>query len=344
MKIGMYYSNNDVRVEESDTPHIGKDELLVRVMASGICGTDVVEWYRRSRIPLVLGHEIAGEIVKTGEGVKKYRAGDRISASHHVPCGSCRYCEMGHHSVCDTLRRTNFDPGGFSEYLRLPAINVKKGVYKLPDSVSYEEATFIEPLACVIRAQKLAGYRKGQDLLVLGSGISGLLHVQLARERSYGKIMATDVNGYRLKTAEKLGADYTINACDNVPEKIKSLNEGRLADMVILCTGAPSAIRQALSSVEKGGTVLFFASTEEGFEFSLSVNDFFWKNETTLTSSYAANPQEHLQALELIKNKKVKVRNMITHRLPLQDIQKGFNLVKEAKESLKVIIEPNNKK
>lgn len=337
----MYYSNNDVRVEEKPKPKIGPGELLVKVMASGICGTDVVEWYRRDRVPLVLGHEIAGEVVGTGDGVKRYKVGDRISASHHVPCNTCHYCLMGHHTVCDTLRKTSFDPGGFAEFLRIPAINVEKeGVYLLPKEVSFEEATFIEPLACVLRSQAQAGYKKGQTVLIIGSGISGLLHIQLAKARSFGKIIATDINDYRLKMASKFGADLVINAKENIPEKVKEFNGGRLADLVILCTGAKPAIEQALKSVGRGGTILFFASTEEGVAFSLSINEFFWKNEVTLISSYAANPKEHMDALELIRSKKVGVKDMVTHRLGLGDIQKGFKLVAEAKESLKVIIEP----
>ena len=340
MRVGMYYGNSDVRVEEMSKPQIGKGEILIRVMASGICGTDVVEWYRRNRIPLVLGHEIAGEIVELGEGVKQYKRGDRISASHHVPCGSCHYCLMGHHTVCDTLRRTSFEPGGFSEFLRLPSINVEKGVYRLPLDVSYEEATFIEPLACVLRGQRLAGYRKGQCLLVIGSGISGLLHIQLAKSKAFGKIIATDINDYRLKSALGLGADHAIHAGDNVPEKIKDLNEGRLADLVILCASARPAFEQAFNSIERGGTILIFASAEENYNFLLPINKLFWRNEINLLSSYAANPEEHLTSLELISKKKVDVKSMITHRFGLKDIQKGFKLVAEAKESIKVIIEP----
>jgi L-iditol 2-dehydrogenase len=337
----MYYGNNDVRVEERPKPKIVAGEILVKVVASGICGTDVVEWYRRNKIPLVLGHEIAGEIVEVGEGVKQYKVGDRISASHHVPCNACHYCLMGHHTVCDTLRKSNFDPGGFAEFVRLPAINVEKeGVYLLPEDVSFEEATFIEPLACVIRSQKQACYKKGETVLIIGSGISGLLHIQLAKTRLFGRIIATDINDYRLKMASRFGADQTIRADDDVPRRAKDFNDNRLADLVILCTGARPAIEQALKSVDRGGTILFFASTEEGLTFSLSVNEFFWKNEVTLTSSYAANPQEHLEALELIRTRKVKVKDMITHRLGLDEIQKGFSHVSEAKESIKVIIEP----
>ena len=210
----------------------------------------------------------------------------------------------------------------------------------MPREVSFEEGTFVEPLACILRGQRQAGYKKGQTLLVIGSGISGLLHIQLARSRSFGKIIATDINDYRLKMAKKFGADLVINAREDVPERVKEFNDNRGADMVILCTGARPAIEQALTSVGRGGTVLIFASTEEGLTFSLSINEFFWKNEVALVSSYAANPEEHLQALELIKKKKVNVKDMITHRFGLGDIQKGFKLVAEAKESIKVIIEP----
>jgi len=337
----MYYSNNNVAVEEKPRPVIGSGELLVKVMASGICGTDVVEWYRRNRVPLVLGHEIAGEVIEAGKDVKKYKVGDKISASHHVPCNTCHYCLMEHHTVCDTLRKTNFDPGGFAEFLRIPAINVEKeGVYFLPEEVSFEEATFVEPLACVLRSQKHSGYKKSQTVLIIGSGISGLLHIQLAKLSLFGKIIATDINDYRLKMASRFGADLIINAKENVPEKVMEFNDNRLADLVILCTGAKPAIEQAFKSVGRGGTILFFASTEEGFTFPLSINDFFWKNEVTLISSYAANPKEHMEALELIRSRKVNVKGMITHRLGLAEIQKGFKLVSEAKESIKVIIEP----
>ena len=340
MRVGMYYNNNDVRVEERPRPKIGQGELLVRVMASGICGTDVVEWYRRDRVPLILGHEIAGEIVEVGEGLSQYKIGDRISASHHVPCETCHYCLMDHHSVCDTLRKTNFDPGGFSEFLRIPAINVEKGVYGLPDEVSFEEATFIEPLACAIRGQRLARYKSNQTLLVLGSGISGLLHIQLAKMKGFGKIIATDINDYRLKEALRFGADHILNAKEDVPGKVKGLNGGRLIDSVILCTGASMAFEQAFKSVDRGGTVLVFASAEEGFKFSLPINEFFWRNEMSIVSSYAANPKEHLNAIELVRSKKVRVKDMITHRFGLDDIQKGFKLVRDARESMKVIIEP----
>ena len=138
MKCALYYSNKDIRLIEKDIPKINDGEVLMKVEASGICGSDVIEWYRRDKVPLVLGHEVTGVIAETGKNVKKYKAGDRICAAHHVPCNICKYCLSGHQTVCETIRTTNFDPGGFSEYLKLPEINVKNGIYLLPYSVSFE--------------------------------------------------------------------------------------------------------------------------------------------------------------------------------------------------------------
>ena len=340
MRVAMYYNNNDVRLEEMPTPKIGSGELLMRVEASGICGSDVMEWYRIDKAPLVLGHEIAGEIVAVGDGVERYKEGDRVTAAHHVPCNTCHYCLSGHETVCDTLRQTNFDPGGFAEYVRLPAINVDRGVFLLPDEVSYEEATFTEPVACVLRGQRVAGMEPGCSVLVIGSGIAGLLHVQLARAIGAGRVLATDIVDYRLEAARRFGADATIHAEEDVPARLRQENDGRLADLVIVCTGATSAINQALQSVERGGTVLFFAPTMPGVTIPISVSDFFFRNNITLTTSYAGSPADYAAALELIQARSVRVREMITHRLSLADTGLGFQLVANAQDSIKVIIEP----
>jgi len=339
MKVAMYYRNNDVRVEEMPVPKIGKGELLVKVMASGICGSDVMEWYRIKKAPRVLGHEITGEIVEIGEEVKKYKKGDRVFVSHHVPCNTCHYCLSGYHTACETLHKTNFDPGGFAEYLRVPEINVDRGVYILPDSMSYEEGTFIEPLACVLRGQKVASLKPGQSVLVIGSGMSGLLHVNLARALGAGKIIATDINEYRLKAALKFGADAVINAKEAVPERVKELNEGKFADLVIVCTGVMPAVNQALQSVDSGGTILFFAVPEPGINISVPIND-FWRNEIKMMTSYGASPADLWLAIELIKAHRVDVKDMITHKLAMSEAGRGFKLVAGAQDSIKVIIEP----
>lgn len=340
MRVAMYYNNRDVRIEEMPIPKIRPGEILVKVLASGICGSDVMEWYRIKKAPLVLGHEIAGEIVEVGEGVKQYKIGDRVFVSHHIPCNTCHYCLNGYHTVCDTLHTTNFDPGGFAEYLRAPRLNVDRGTFILPQEVSFEKGTFVEPLGCVVRAQRMARLKPGDSVLILGSGISGLLHLLLAQALGAGRIMATDINEYRLNMAKEYGADAVICANEYNPNWLRAVNDGRLADLVIICAGVLSAFNQALKSVDRGGTVLFFAPTDPGVELPVPVND-FWRNGITLLPSYGASPLDCTQAIELIRSGRVPVQKMITHRLSLEETELGFRLVEEAKESIKVIIEPH---
>jgi len=336
----MYYNNRDVRLEEMDIPTIGPGELLVKVLASGICGSDVMEWYRIKRAPRVLGHEIAGEIVKVGKEVDQYKVGDRVFVSHHVPCNACHYCLNGHHTVCDTLRTTNFDPGGFSEYIRVPKINVDLGTFILPEEISFEEGVFIEPLACVLRGQRLAKIRPGQSVFVIGSGISGILHIALARASGVGRVIASDINEYRLKSAKQFGADEALSGEDVSPERIRRINHGRLADLVIVCAGSLSAYKQGLVTVERGGTVLCFGLLQPGIDISFPFFD-FWNDGITLLPTYGGAPIDISQAIELIRAHRLPLKEMITHRLPLAETGLGFKLVMETKESIKVIIEPH---
>jgi len=342
MRVAMYYSNMDVRLEEMPVPPVGPGELLMRVEASGICGSDVMEWYRIHKVPLVLGHEVSGVVAEVGEGVSRFKMGDRIIAAHHVPCNTCHYCLSGNHTVCDTLRQTNFYPGGFAEFIRLPSINVERGTFTLPDTVSFEEATFVEPVACVLRGLRKAGLKPGCSVLVIGSGIAGLLYVHLARALGAGRVIAIDVVEHRLEAARKLGADAALHAEEDVPAYLREVNDGRLADVVIVCTGAESAVAQALRSVERHGTVLFFAPTGPGLKFSLSINDVFWRNDVTLTTSYAGSPADHAVALEMILTGTLHVKEMITHRLSLAETGLGFRMVTYPQEynSIKVIIQP----
>lgn len=341
MRVAKYYNNKDVRLDEIPDPRIGDGELVVKVIASGICGSDVMEWYRIKKAPLVLGHEIAGEIVEVGAGVKQFKIGDRVFVSHHVPCNCCRYCLNGQHTICDTLRTTNFDPGGFAEYIRVPQINVDRGVFLIPDEVSFCEGTFIEPLACVMRAHRVAQIRPDDCVLVLGSGISGLLHISVAGTSSYGRVIATDIDSNRLDMAKQFGADRVIFAKDDVPDCLKNFNEDRLADVVIVCAGAPSAFEQALQCVDRGGTILFFAPAEPGYKLPVPVFN-VWRDGIRFITSYGASPKDITESIGIIRSKKIDFNKMITHRLKLEETGLGFQLVEEAKDSIKVIIEPHN--
>lgn len=339
MKVAMYYNNNDIRLEEMPKPEIGNDELLFKVMACGICGSDIMEWYRIKKAPLVLGHEAAGVIEEVGSNVKKYREGDRVFVTHHVPCNTCRHCLRGHHTACDLLHNTNFYPGGFAEYVRIPAINADRGTFLLPDGMSFEEGTFIEPLGCVVRGQRLAGISPGDNVLVIGSGIAGLLHIKLARALGAGTITATDVDDSRLEAAKKFGADAVINSRDDVLSKLKEANAGRLADKVIVCAGVLPAAKQALGCVDSGGKVLFFAVPKPGEDLPVDMTS-MWRNEVTLLTSYGAAPLDLQTSMELISSGSVKVKDMITHRLGLAEIGKGFKLFAAGGKCIKVVIEP----
>jgi L-iditol 2-dehydrogenase len=242
--------------------------------------------------------------------------------------------------VCETLRRTNFDPGGFAEYVRLPAINVERGTYLIPEGVSWVDASFAEPLACVLRAQRMARVQPGDTVLVIGSGMAGLLYIQLACALGATRVVAVDVNHDRLKVAARLGADTVVSADEDILSQIRRANDGRLADKVFVCTGARPANARALESVERGGIVLFFAPTEPGVIIPLSINDVFFGNDVTLMTSYAGSPADHVTALELIRAGRMRVAELVSHRLPLSQTARGFQLVSAAEKSIKVVIEP----
>ena len=342
MRVAVYHNNSDIRIEERAVPAIGPGEVLVRVRASGICGSDVLEWYRVPKAPIVLGHEVAGDIVEVGEGVENVGVGDRVVVSHHVPCNVCRYCLTGNHTACHTLHTTNFDPGGFSEFLRVPALQTDRGILRMPDSMTYEQGSFVEPLGCVVRAQVRARVRPGSTVLVMGSGISGLLHIRLALALGAGRVFATDVSEYRLDWARRSGATTAFDALeagDRLPELLREANDGNLADLVILGTGAPSAIDQGLACLENGATFVVFAVPAPGQDHPMPLND-LWRREVTVRTAYGAAPADLAMAMDLIASGRVRVDDLVTHRLALERTAAGFALVANAADSVKVIIEP----
>jgi len=337
MKVAVYYNNNDIRIEDRPMPSISNNEILVKMKACGICGTDVMEWYRIKKSPRILGHEAAGEIVEIGSNVEGFKTGDRVFVSHHVPCYKCHHCIQGNYTACESLHTGNYYPGGFAEYIRVPEENLRYGTFLLPGSLTYEDAAMIEPLACAIAGKNQIGVQKGQTVLIIGSGISGILHVQLAKLKGM-KIIATDINDYRMNKAMEFGADRSIDAREYSVDILRKINDDRLADRVIVCAASKQAVDNALSSVNRKGTVLFFAIPQNDISIpSLR----FWRDEITVTFSYGAAPDDLKQAINLIDSGMINVREMITHRVPLSSITQGFKLVAEAKNSLKVVVVPD---
>lgn len=334
MKVARWYNNRDIRIEEIPKPDPGPHDILIKVISCGICGSDIVEWYRLPRAPLIPGHEIGGLVVEPGKSVADYRPGDRVFAAPKVPCLKCDYCKKGYYPLCTEVKERL--PGGFAEYILVPGALVADGLYRLPDRISYEQSTFIEPLACVVRAQNLAAIREGQMVLVFGCGMSGLLHIKLAKAKKCG-IIAIDINVKKLEYARKFGADLTINAGENVPE-ILTAQLGKQAEIVILCTSALPAVKQAWQCVDKGGTVVFFAVPDPDKKVEIPIN-YFWMRETKILTSYYCGPPDIKEAINLIESQSVTVDDLITHRLPLMEIAKGFRLVIEGKDAVKVLIE-----
>lgn len=348
MKAAIYYKNSDVRIEDVDDLEVGPGEIKVKIMACGVCGSDVMEWYRIKRAGRpggigAFGHECTGIIIETGSNVDpKWKVGDRVVVTHHVPCNTCNACLRGHTTACETLQKTKFKNayGGFAEYVVLPEINVDRGIMHLPESVSFDAGTFVEPLGCVIRGQQAAPVSDGRSVLIIGAGITGLLHIQAARVNGAGLIAVSDLNPDRLELARKFGADALIPATEDVPEKFKELNGGLGADTVIMTAPVPICVKQSLKAVGAGGTILFFAPTNPDIQSEINLWN-LWQKEVTITHTYAADFHNLATALKWIQYNRINVEDMITHVLPLQETVRGFLLTAQPQDgSLKAIIHP----
>jgi len=272
-------------------------------------------------------YEVSRQIVATEEAVKCYKEGNRVVLLHYVHYNTCHYCLNGHHMVCETLRKTSFDPGGWVEYVRMPVININRGIFVLPDHVSYEDGTFVELLACVLRGQRLAHLQPGSSIGVISSGIAGLLHVMLARAFAAHRVIATDISEYRLEAARRLGADVTLHPQEDLPSRLCQVNQGLLADLV-------SAIAQALESVKRGGNISLFATTDIGSTTPIPMNDLFWRTEITLTTSYGGGPDDYQTALDLTGAKTIPITQLITRHFGLAEASKGFELVADGQNSM----------
>ncbi len=336
MKAAVWYHNRDIRIEERALREPGPREMTVKAVSSGICGSDIVEWYRRPRAPLVQGHEIGAEVVATGAEVTRFASGDRVFIAPKVACLECKYCRDGHHPQCTGIKERL--PGGFAEYILVPSALVERGAHLLPPSLSFDQATFIEPLACVLRSQRLAAVKAGHAVLVLGCGMSGLLQIQAAKRQGC-RVAATDVDPQKLERARALGADATILASLDVPSLVTEAF-GSKADAVILCTAAISAIEQAWASVDKGGAVVFFAVPSPDKRVTVPINA-FWTQEIRILTSYYCGPPDIEASIEALVTGQVEVDSLITHRLPLAETARGFQLVLAGTEALKVIIKPH---
>ena len=335
MKAAVFQGAGRVDAGEWPQPSIGPGELLVKVRGCGLCGSDIAKIVDpTTRAPAVFGHEVVGDVADAGEGVAGFAQGHRVVVAHHVPCGTCHYCRRGSESMCRDFKRSNLDPGGFAEYVRVPAANVRSATFRVPDHVSDEEATFVEPLACCLRAVERARVEPGDTVLVVGLGSIGCLFVQLLR-RAGATVIGIDQDAARSALARSFGID-TTDATEGVA-LARRLSEGRGADHVVVTGGGAAVLPWAAEALRDGGAVHYFAGGD-GSALPLALTTLYHR-ELTITATYSSSPATLSRAFWLIAAGKVDVAGLISHRLPLARLAEGVELMRR-REALKVYVTP----
>ncbi len=338
MKVAMYYSQQDIRIEETPTPEIDEDEVLVEMRACGICGSDLMDWYLKSRAPLVLGHEPTGIIAEAGSKVKQFNVGNRVFVHHHVACLTCHYCKHGDYTLCKRFHETHIDPGGLAEYFRIPAPNLQIDTLKIPETLSFEEATLIEPVGCCIRALNKSSIQAHDTVAIIGAGSTGIIHTALSEIFGAAKTIVSDLIDYRLQVAKKVGADVIVNPKnEDLKAVVNAETDGIGADLVVVTAPSLEAYKSGLSICRKGGKLCVFAPTSPREYLQISPKELFF-SEIQIIPSYSTSHLETRKALELIKTGRLRVKQLITHRFRFADAAKAFKTALENRESLKVIV------
>lgn len=319
-------------------PDTGPEEALLKTKASGICSGDVMPWYVEQKSPLVLGHEPAGEIVETGSEVTSFKKGDRVSVHHHAPCMQCRHCGRGDYVQCETWKKTKILPGGISEYILIPGINLRNDTLKLPDCLGYEDGTLIEPLACAVKGLRRAGIRQGDTVLVIGLGAMGVLNILAAKNYGAETVIGADMVSYRLNKAGQLGADHVIDASiKDTAGVLGEMTSGRMADIVVVGPNSADALTMGISCAGAGGTVLMFTPVRPEETLTINPNELYFRD-INLITSYSCGPEDTKEALKLIEAGVVRASDIVTHRFPIEETEKAYRLTAEAGESLKCMI------
>jgi L-iditol 2-dehydrogenase len=321
VRVARSVTPRDVRLEQVPDPVAGEGEVVCRVLACGVCGSDVSDAWVAPKIPVVLGHELSGEVLEVGAGVTGVAVGDRVVVHHHAPCGECRRCRRGHETLCERFRSTALDPGGFAERVRVPPELAAELL--ILDGVDAERATFVEPLACVLRAFDRAGLRAGDSLLVVGAGTSGLLAVAAAHARAVEAVWVREPRPERLERALALGAERHGN---------------ELVDVAMVCAPKPEALAAAFAAVAPGGSVCLYAPPSPGQALGIDGHALY-RGEVDLRASYSAGPADMRAALALVASGRVDPGPFITHRLGLDETARALDLARTG-EALKALVLP----
>lgn len=340
MKTASVKKPSVISVDEIDNPQLGSGDVLVQMQACGICGSDLEKVFGQYGQPSMrLGHEPSGIILDVGSDVTEFKKGDRVFTHHHVPCYDCHLCNHGNETMCSKYYETNLSPCGLSEEYVVPAWNVSHGgVLKISDSLTFEEAAMIEPLACCVRAWTKFQYREGDSVAVFGIGPTGMMHVMLAHAKKFSKIFCFDVNDFRLDFAKKFNITNSINSMDeNRMQIILDNTNGQGVDVAIVATSSLKALDDAIDMVRKGGAVMMFGVPSKGAKLDLDMNKIYSK-EITLVTSYAASDSDTKEALHLIESSQIPVKQLITHTYPIIDSQKAFDHARSGDNAMKIII------
>jgi L-iditol 2-dehydrogenase len=345
MRAGVYRGEGRVVVEQVPVPEIGPGEVLFRVAACGICGTDIKKIHHGFvKPPQILGHELAGTIVEVGQGVTKFKPGDRVVSFHHIPCGNCFYCEHKLFSQCAGYKKTGltagFDPsgGGFAQYVRAMPWIVERGMIELPPDATFEEATFVEPVNTSLKAVRKARVATGETILVIGQGPIGMLVGMLATLEG-AKVYTSDPLALRRAAGVRFGAveSFDPRNSDLVVE-MRRRTHGRGADAVILAAPNPPLVPEALAITRPGGRVVLFAHNDPVLQLSFPAAA-VGVEEREILGSYSASVDDQAESATLVFERRLPVRDTISHRFPLERISEALDLAAHPKgDTLKVVI------
>ena len=339
MKTASVQGPSLVRVSDTPKPSVGPGDVLVKMESCGICGSDVEKVFGKYGQPSMrLGHEPAGTIIAVGTNVKEFKKGDRVFTHHHVPCYSCHLCSHGNETMCAKYYETNLSPCGLSEEYVVPEWNVSHGgVLKIPDSMSFDEAAMIEPLACCVRSWNKFSYKKGDTAAIFGAGPTGMMHVMLAQAHEFSSVFALDINDFRLNFAGTVGALPLKAGTPESIQKILETTKNQGVDVSIVATGALSAVSDAIALTRKGGIIVMFGVPSKGATLNIDMSVVYSK-ELTIVPSYAASDKDTKQALDLIASGKVPAKKLITHRYSLEESQKAFEHAHTGHNAMKIVI------
>ncbi|MCV0392500.1 MAG: zinc-dependent dehydrogenase [Nitrosopumilus sp.] len=340
MKTAFVKEPSKISIDETEKPVLGNGDILVQMQACGICGSDLEKVFGQYGQPSMrLGHEPAGIVIDVGSGVTEFKKGDRVFTHHHVPCYDCHFCKHGNETMCKKYYETNLSPCGLSEEYVVPAWNVSHGgVLKISDSLSFQEAAMIEPLACCVRAWTKFSYRENDSVAIFGVGPTGMMHVMLAHAKKFSKIFCLDVNEFRLNFAKKFNITDSINSKDDSrKQKILEQTAGEGVDVAIIATSSLKALDDAIDIVRKGGAIMMFGVPSKGASLKLDMSKIYSK-EITLVTSYAASDQDTKSALDLIESSQIDVKQLITHTYNIDDSQKAFDHARTGDNAMKIII------